>query len=188
MGRWKPDAQGRLMRAAMELYAEHGYEQTTVVDIAQRAGVTERTFFRYFTDKREVLFEGATGLREVVVGSIVSAQPELPPMEVVGTAMAAGAAVLEENRDFARKRAAVIAANPGLQERELLKLASLAAESAAALRDRGVPEPAATLVAETGVTLFRVAFEKWIADTSSDSFSQGIRSALDQLKTLTAEG
>lgn len=187
MGRWKPDARGRLARAALDLYAERGFEQTTVVDIAERAGVTERTFFRYFADKREVLFEGSSALQEYVVGTITSMPPSTAPIDAVGGAMEGAASLLEERRDFARQRAAVIAAKPSLQERELLKLANLGAAAAEALRRRGVPDPVAGLAAETGVTVFKIGFERWIGDASSGSFAQCIREALDQLKALTAE-
>jgi AcrR family transcriptional regulator len=188
MGRWEPDARGRLIRAALELYAERGFEQTTVVDIAQRAGVTERTFFRHFADKREVLFEGSGTLQEFVVGAIVSAPVSVPPIEAVSAAMEGAASLLEERRDFARQRAAAIVANSSLQERELLKLAALGAAAAEALRHRGVPEPEASLAAETGVTVFKVAFERWIGDASSDDLARCIRVTLDRLKALTAAG
>ena len=187
MGRWEPDARGRLVRAALELYAEHGYEQTTVVEIAGSAGVTERTFFRYFADKREVLFEGAGDLQAFVVGALASASAQVPPIEAVAAAMEGAASLLQERRDFARQRAAVIAANPSLRERELLKLATLGAAAAEALHHRGVPDPGASLAAETGVTIFTIAFEQWIGDASSADFARCIRDALDQLKVLIAE-
>ena len=187
MGRWEPDARGRLVRAALELYAVHGYEQTTVAEIAGRAGVTERTFFRYFADKREVLFEGAGDLQAFVVGAIASASAQVPPIEAVGAAMEGAASLLQGRRDFARQRAAVIAANPGLQERELLKLAALGAAAAEALHHRGIPDPGASLAAETGVTVFKIAFEKWIGDAPSADFARCIREALDQLKALMAQ-
>lgn len=185
MGRWEPDARGRLTQAALELYTERGFEPTTVVDIAQRAGVTERTFFRYFADKREVLFGGSGALQDKVVGAIASAPASMPPIDVMGMAMQSAASLLEERRDFARQRAAAITANPSLRERELLKLATLAAAAADALRRRGVPDPAASLAAETGVTIFKLGFEKWIADASSGDLARCIRDALDQLKKLT---
>ena len=187
MGRWEPDARGRLVRAALELYAEHGYEQTTVVEIAGSAGVTERTFFRYFADKREVLFEGAGDLQAFVVGALASASAQVPPIEAVAAAMEGAASLLQERRDFARQRAAVIAANPSLHERELLKLAAIGAAAADALRHRGVPDPGASLAAETGVTIFTIAFERWIGDASAADFARCIREALDQLKLLFAE-
>jgi AcrR family transcriptional regulator len=185
MGRWLPDARGRMMAAALELYAERGYEQTTVDDIAERAGVTQRTFFRYFADKREVLFDGAAELQTRVLESIASAPSSASPIEVMGTAMEVAAALLQENRDYAQRRAAVVSSNPSLHERELLKLASLGVASAAALRARGVPDPAAGLAAEAGVTVFKVAFERWIADPAPESFTQCVRDALGELKGLT---
>src|SRR3954471_23364125 len=125
MGRWQPDAQARMTRAAMELFDERGFAQTTVADIAERAGVTERTFFRYFADKREVLFDGANQLQAFVVDAIAAAPVDAAPMDVVADAFAGTALFMEERRDFARQRSAVIAATPGLQERELLKMAHL---------------------------------------------------------------
>jgi AcrR family transcriptional regulator len=184
VGRWEPDARGRLARAALELYAEAGYEQTTVADIAVRAGVTERTFFRYFADKREVLFDASGELQRRVIDGVTAAPASLAPVDAVARAFEGAAAVLEQRREFSRQRAATIAANPGLQERELLKFASLGAAVADALRARGVAEPAATLAAETGVTIFRVGFERWIA-ASSGTLAQCIRDTLDALKIMT---
>ncbi|MET0955720.1 MAG: TetR family transcriptional regulator [Cryobacterium sp.] len=185
MGRWKPDARGRLTLGALELFAERGYEQTTAAEIAERAGVTERTFFRHFPDKREVLFMGSKHLQERVVAAIMAAPPAMPPLDVVGVAMESAAAFLEEDRDYARKRWAVIASTPSLQERELLKMASLGAACAEALRARGVAELPAGLAAETGVTIFKLSFERWVGDDSPDTFTEGIRDALAQLKGLT---
>ncbi|WP_022883761.1 TetR/AcrR family transcriptional regulator [Glaciibacter superstes] len=186
MARWEPDASGRLTRAALELYAEHGYEQTTVADIAERAGVTERTYFRYFADKREVLFDASGALQELVVSAIASAPLTLSPIETIGVAMENAASLLQERREFARQRASVIATNPSLQERELLKLALLGAAAAEALRARGVREAAAALAAETGVMVFKIGFEKWVAEEESGDFPQHIRDALDDLRLLTA--
>src|SRR3954463_2816835 len=110
MSRWEPDARGRLAQAAMELYRERGYERTTVAAIAERAGVTERTFFRHFADKREVLFGGS--LQELMVGAAAGAAPEARPIEVVSAALDLAAAMLEQRRDHARRRQAVVSANP----------------------------------------------------------------------------
>lgn len=186
MVRWEPDAEGRLVRAAIELYADGGFDRTTVADIAERAGVTERTFFRYFADKREVLFDRTDALQEAVVGAIAAAPPSAGPLDAVASALQSASHLLEERRDFARQRAAAIAANPGLLERELLKLASLAAAAAEALRRRGVPDPAASLAAESGVAVFRVAFERWVGGRPGSDLAECIREALGELKTLTA--
>jgi AcrR family transcriptional regulator len=187
MGRWEPNARGRLERAAVELYVERGFEQTTVAEIAERAGLTERTFFRYFTDKREVLFWGAGALQELIVGALTSALESAAPMDAVASALEAAGARMQERRDSARQRQAVIAANPDLQERELIKLASLAAAMAAVLRQHGVKDPAASLTAEAGIAVFRVAFERWISDTSQD-LPHIIRESLAELRAVTAGG
>ena len=127
MGRWEPNARGRLEQAAMELYNQRGYESTTVAEIAGRAGLTERTFFRYYADKREVLFAGAGELQELLVSKVADAAASLPAIDAVAAALAEVARlVFEERREFARQRQVIIAANAELQERELIKLASLA--------------------------------------------------------------
>src|SRR6266478_7539944 len=134
MGRWEPNARGRLEQAAMELYGERGFDQTTVAEIANRAGLTERTFFRHFADKREVLFWGQGALRELLVSTVASAPESAAPIDAVAAALQAAGAVLQERRDGARQRRAVIAANAELQERELIKLAALASGMAGVLR------------------------------------------------------
>jgi len=186
MGRWEPDARGRLERAALELYAERGFEQTTVAEIAERAGLTERTFFRHFADKREVLFAGGEVLRELLVGAVAGASDSVAPIEAVAAALEAAGALLQERREYARQRQAVIAANAGLRERELIKLASLASALAGALRLRGVTEPAASLTAEAGIAVFKIAFERWVGETSRQELPQLIRESFDELKAVTA--
>src|SRR5260370_20201797 len=143
MSRWEPNARGRLELAALELYSERGFEQTTVAEIAKRAGLTERTFFRHFADKREVLFWGAGTLQEYLVSTVASAPDSAAPIDAVAAAVEAAGALLQERRESARQRQAVIAANAEVRERELVKLASLASALGGALRQRGVAEPAA---------------------------------------------
>jgi AcrR family transcriptional regulator len=186
MGRWEPDARGRLEQAALALYGERGFEQTTVAEIARRAGLTERTFFRYFADKREVLFWGAGELQEFLVSTVASAPDSAAPIAAVAAALEAAGALLQERRESARQRQAVIAANAELRERELIKLASLASALAGALRRRGVTEPAASLAAEAGIAVFRIAFERWIDETGRRDLPQLIRDSLDELKAVTA--
>src|SRR6202035_5981137 len=108
MGRWEPDARGRLAKAAMELYAEHGFDQTTVAEIAARAGLTERTFFRYFEDKREVLFWGQSALVELFVRAVAEAPDSAAPIAAVGAALGAVCGLFEGRREQARHRQAVI--------------------------------------------------------------------------------
>ena len=186
MSRWEPDARGRLEQAALALYGERGFEQTTVAQIAARAGLTERTFFRHFADKREVLFAGAGTLQEFLVSTVASAPDSAAPIDAIAAALQAAGALLQERREYARQRQAVIAANPELQERELIKLASLASALAGSLRRRGVREPAASLAAEAGIAVFRIAFERWISQTSQRDLPQLIRESLDELKAVTA--
>jgi AcrR family transcriptional regulator len=186
MSRWEPDARGRLEQAALALYGERGFEQTTVAEIARRAGLTERTFFRHFADKREVLFWGAGTLQEFLAGTVASAPDSAAPIDAVAAALEAAGALLQERRESALQRQAVITASAELRERELIKLASLASAVAAALRRRGVTEPAASLAAEAGIAVFRIAFERWISETSQPDLPQFIRESLDELKAVTA--
>src|SRR5437764_2481501 len=167
MSRWEPDARGRLEQAALQLFLERGFEQTTVAEIADRAGLTERTFFRHFADKREVLFSGSTELQKLIVDAIDAAPASVTPIQAITVGLEASGAIFDApRRPYSRQRQAVIDANPELQERELVKLASLAAALADALRRRGVQGPAAGLTAEAGVAVFRVAFEQWLRDDS----------------------
>jgi AcrR family transcriptional regulator len=187
VSRWEPDAQGRLTQAAMDLYAERGFERTTVAEIAQRAGLTERTFFRHFTDKREVLFHGAGALKDLLVGEVERAPASMPPIEMVASALVQAAATFfEERRDFAVRRQAIIAANVELQERELVKMATLAAELAGALRRHGVADPAASLAGEAGIAVLKIAFQRWVDDTGERTLAQLIRDSLEELRATTA--
>jgi len=186
MSRWEPDAAGRLARAAMDLYLERGFEETTVAEIAKRAGLTERTFFRHFADKREVLFAGAAVLQELLVGVVHDAPPGLAPVDAAISGVTAGGALIQERRDFARQRYEIIAANAELQERELIKMASLSAALADTLRGRGVAEPAASLAAEVAITVFRIAFERWVADPVHLDLPQLMQASFEELKVVTA--
>jgi AcrR family transcriptional regulator len=186
MSRWEPGARGRLEQAAMELFLERGFEQTTVTEIAGRAGLTQRTFFRYFADKREVLFGGSGALQELLVSTLASAPESAAPIDAVAAALEAAATGLQERREYSRQRQAVIAANQELKERELIKLASLSAALAEALRQRGVTDPAASLAAEAGIAVFRIAIERWQNDTAQRDLVQLMRESLDALKATAA--
>ena len=188
MARWEPDAPGRLAQAALELFAERGFEQTTVEDIATRAGVTKRTFFRHFSDKREVLFSGSRPLQDALVAALDAAPETAPPMEAVAAALEAVPAFLDEQRrPWSRRRQAVVDAHPELRERELAKLASLTAALADGLRRRGVAEPAASLAAEAGIAVFKVAFTRWIGADDDRDVGTVIRAVLDELRSVTSD-
>jgi AcrR family transcriptional regulator len=186
MSRWEPDARGRLEKAAMELYSERGFEPTTVAEIAKRAGLTERTFFRHYADKREVLFGGSGSLQDLLIDTLAATPASTAPFDAVAVALEAAAALLQERRDHALRRQAIITANPELQERELIKLATLAAALADELRRRGVKEPAASLAGEAGIAVFRIAFERWVDTANKRDFTQLIHDSLDELKAVTA--
>jgi AcrR family transcriptional regulator len=184
MSRWEPDAQGRMIRAAIELFAERGFEQTTAGDIAERAGVTERTFFRHFADKREVLFDGSRTLERTAYDAILAAPADLAPLDAALAGMVAGGGLLEDRRDHAVRRSKIIAANPSLQERELLKLAAMVDATAEALRKRGVAEPTASLAAHSAVTVFHVAFAHWVSAEEPPDFATCIAQAAAALRAL----
>jgi AcrR family transcriptional regulator len=186
MSRWEPNARGRLERAAGELFAERGYDQTTVADIAERAGLTERTFFRHFSDKREVLFSGQEQFRDRFVGAVAAAPVSATPVEALAAGMYAAGELLQGRAELAPRRQAIIDAHPELQERELIKMARLGTAAAAALRDRGVPEPAATLTAETGIAVFRTSFARWLAEGARRQLHEVMRETLGELVALYA--
>jgi AcrR family transcriptional regulator len=188
MGRWPPDARTRLQEAALALYGERGYEETTVAEIAERAGLTKRTFFRYFTDKREVLFWGSEVLEQQMVAAIEAAPASASALGMIGTALDAAALRFEELREFAGPRHRIIASSPELRERELIKAASLAGAMAQALRARGFGDTAATLAAHTGTTIMHVAFVQWVNDPDQPPFQRIARDALAQLREIASTG
>ena len=180
VARWEPNGRLRLREAALELYAERGYEGTTAAEIAERAGLTERTFFRHFGDKREVLFEGEAALQDLLVAT-VNGSDASEPRTALAQGLQAMAVSLAPRRDALRRREAIIAAHPELRERELIKLASLSAALADALQARGLDPATARLAGEVSIALFRVAFERWIADADKQELTEHVGDALGQL-------
>ncbi len=179
------DVRDRLQRAALELFREHGYDRTTAAGIAARAGVTERTFFRYFPDKREVLFEGAVVLQDALTAAIAEAPQELGPLDILFRAFRSVAPLLENNRPYSKPRNDVISSTPALAERELAKLAALTEALAGALRARGVADLPAVLAARMGMAAFAYATISWL-----EKPEQGLVERLDatsrELKALLA--
>lgn len=185
MGRWQPGTRARLHEAALRLFAERGYEQTTAADIAAAVGLTERTFFRHFTDKREVLFAGRERLVEAVVRGVREAPADAPPLDVAASGVIASAQFLdEERRPFARTRQRLIDAHPALQERERHKLTELAEVVHEVLLERGVPEPEAMLAAESAVVVFRTAVAQWLREDEQRPFDEIASATLASLRTL----
>ncbi len=187
MARWEPNARERLVRAALDLFTEQGYDATTVIEIAERAGgLTKTTFFRHFPDKREVLFAGQEMHSRLLADAIAAAPGPATPLEAVAAGLdALTASFTDDRREFAARLLAVIAANGELRERAAFKRASLAAAMAAALEKRGVPELAASLAAELGVRAFYRAFARWVDPAGQQTFTELARQALDELRAAT---
>ncbi|MEA5455074.1 TetR family transcriptional regulator [Sinomonas sp. JGH33] len=182
MGRWEPNARGRLAQAALTLYAEQGFDKTTVAEIAARAGLSERTFFRHFADKREVLFYGTEMAQELLARTVAEAPASATPMDAVGAALEAVGAVLQEDPERVRLRDAVVSTNTELRERELIKLSAFASVMSEALRARGVPEPTASLAAEQGIAVFKVAFAGWVRESRQKDLLSILRESMVQAK------
>ncbi|WP_380173368.1 TetR/AcrR family transcriptional regulator [Kineococcus sp. DHX-1] len=186
MARWAPGARGRLQAAALDLFVEQGYDETTVSQIATRAGVTDRTFFRHFSDKRESLFAGGDQLVGLFTGAVERSAAQ-DPVELAADALAASAEFFpDERREWSRTRTAVVLANPALAEREQLKMVTIAQALAQALRERGVPDPAATLLGRSTITVFQVAFERWILDGEDRSMADLLQDTLSALRRTLA--
>jgi AcrR family transcriptional regulator len=186
MARWETDGRGRLERAALELFTEQGYDRTTVAQIAQRAGLTERSFYRHYADKREVLFGGGGNeLESHLVASVSKAPAELGPLDVILTALAS-AHELFRPRELLIQGAAVIAANAPLRERQLMKMASMSTALVAALMRRGIDKHTAQLATDLGTSVSRLAAERWLADDTVPFAEHFARSA-EQLRRVAAE-
>ena len=175
------------MRAALDLFAEQGYDRTTVAQIAERAGLTKTTFFRHFPDKREVLFAGQDTHGRLLADGIAAASASATPLEAVAAALdAATVTFTPSQREFGPRLLAVIASHPELQERAVFKRVGLAAAMTEALHKRGVPDPAAILAADLGVRAFDHAFERWADPASQQTFTGLARQALHELRAASA--
>jgi AcrR family transcriptional regulator len=187
MARWEPDARERLVRAALDLFAEQGYDNTTVAQIAERAGLTKSTFFRHFPDKREVLAAGQDTLCELLQAGIAAAPAAATPLEAVAAALdAAAEAFTPERRDLGLKIDQAIAASRELQERDALKRVGLATAMTEALQKRGVPDPTASLAAEVGVLALKIAHARWSDPTNQHQLAALARQSLLELQTASA--
>jgi AcrR family transcriptional regulator len=188
VARWDPETEERLRTAAVELFLDHGYENVTVSQITDRAGLTRRTFSRYFADKRDVLFAGSDQLPGLLADALHGVDPDVPPFEAVLHALTDIAAVLGTRvAEHAPQRRAVIAASPELQERGHAKFAAVATALAAELRVRGADESTAQLFADVGVAIFRRGFDQWVATPDDSDLASHIREAATQLSNAAAK-
>ena len=183
MARWEPNARERLERAALALFTEHGFDATTVAEIADRAGLTKSTFFRHFADKREVLFGGQDMLVQLFSDAIRTAPPSATTADCLAAALESAAVAFTPDRHgLAPQRRAVVAANSELQERELLKRARFASAMADALRARGADDTTARQAAEVGVLAFSTAYARWAAPDNRQPFTEIAHTALRDLQ------
>ena len=182
MPRWDPQAAKRLQTAAIELFLEFGYENVTVAQIAERAGLTRRTFSRYFADKRDVLFAGSDQLPPAMAAAVLAADSTLSPYAALVVALAGvGAQLADRVGPLAAQRRAVVAGSPELQERGRTKFADVTAALAGALRKRGVDAGSAHLLASVGVAIFQSGFDSWVDDPNAADLSERITEAAEQL-------
>ncbi|MDQ0779752.1 AcrR family transcriptional regulator [Streptomyces aurantiacus] len=186
MARWDPGTQERLIKAALELYAEHGYDNVTVTQIAERAGITRRSYFRYFPDKREVLFAGSEQLPVALHEAVLGAETA-PPLATVLAAFGSVAARLTSQIPHAVERRAVINASAELQEREGAKHAAVTTAIRDALEQRGIEPGRARLVAQVATLVFRNAFDQWLDEDRQPDFTVCLRSAAASLCAVTNE-
>lgn len=187
MARWDPGAEERLKRAALELYLEHGYDNVTVTHIAERAGLTRRSYFRYFPDKREVLFGGSEHLPPALAEAVLTADPNAAPLTAVLDAVARVGAELVEHVDGATERRTVIDASPELRERERTKTAAIVEAIRDALKQRQVNAETAELVAQLATMASNNAFRHWIESEGRASFDSCLHAATDELRAALAE-
>ncbi len=188
MARWQPGAQERLIVAAVDLFTEQGYDATTVTQIAERAGVTKSTFFRYFPDKRELLVAGQETLSRLLADGITEAAPDASPLEAVAAGLTrASAAMGPVNRQLGPRLKAAVAASTELQERDALKSIGLAAAMTAALVARGVPEVTAHLAGEMGLLAFKRGYARWSEGDRADGegLAPHALAALEDLRRAT---
>jgi len=189
MARWQPGARERLVVGAVDLFTEQGYDTTTVAQIAERAGVTKSTFFRHFSDKRELLVAGQETLSRLLADGICEAPASASPLEAVAAGLErASSAMGPTNRELGPRLKAAIAASTELQERDAFKNVGLAAAMTAALVARGVPDPTAHLAGELGVLAFKRGYAQW-SETDRDDINglaHHALAALDDLRTATA--
>jgi AcrR family transcriptional regulator len=188
MGRWEPNARDRLERAALELFIERGFDHVTVPEITARAGLTTRTFFRHFADKREVLFADADQMPVLAARLVAEAPPELRPFEVVARGLPILASGAFEGRlEQIKQRKAVMDGNAGLRERELRKMEQLVEAIAQAFRHRGIDEVTAAVVAETAVGLVKVSLGRWIDSDGQEPLHTVMAVSLNRLGDAFAQ-
>jgi len=186
MGRWEPNAKQRLQQSAMVLFYERGYADVTIAEIADRAGLTKRTFFNHFTDKREVLFADAEAFEARIATYLSETDEQLEPVDVAVAVLTRGGLDLAAYGEWARARRDLIVSAAELQERNLIKMTSLAELIAKGLLERDVPGRIASFTAQAAVAVFAAAYDEWAEDTSADFSTLMQRSLADLRQAIGA--
>ena len=181
MPRWEPQARERLREAALELFLAHGFDNVTVAEITERAGLTRRTFSRYFADKRDVLFAGSEQLPVALADAVGRADPALAPFEAMLSALTEVGDLLADRVQHPAERRAIVQASPELQERGRTKFAEVTGALAAALEQRGTAEATAALLAPVGTAIFQAALDRWARQPGPASLADRIREAATEL-------
>lgn len=187
MTRWEPGARERLAAAALELFVEQGFAATTVPQITERAGLTTRTFFRHFSDKREVLFGAEDDLPAVVDAQMRQAPAGTDPMQLIEIGLRE---VANDRFDglhgYLRTRRSIVRSDSGLRERELRKSLILAEAASAGFHRRGLDELTATLAAHISVTAFDIAIDRWLDQDNPPALADIVTETLAALRAITA--
>jgi AcrR family transcriptional regulator len=186
MPRWEPSAEDRLRESALALFQQRGYENVTVSDITDHAGLTRRTFSRYFADKRDVLFAGSERLPMIIAKAVRDAEPRLGPAEALIAGLSATGTILAKNVPRSPDRRRIVAASAELQERERTKFADVAESLGEALRERGATDTAARLLADVGIAVFRTAFARWTEEPDGEDFPVYVTEAVAELTSALA--
>jgi AcrR family transcriptional regulator len=185
MPRWEPDARERIVTAALQLFSERGYDETTVAEIAQQAGLTKSTFHRHFPDKRDVLAAGQEALSRLLAEGIAAAPEDASPLDAVAEGLRRASGAFQPER--ATLVAAVIATSAELQERAALKQVGMAAAMASALGARGVAGPVAALAAEIGALALKQGFATWVASGATQDLGALMCAEVDRLRTTASK-
>ena len=186
MPRWKHGSKERLKLAAMDLFEEQGFQNTSAVQIAKRARLTTRTFFRYFPDKQAILFDDADALCATLVGEVLRMTDQSGPLLAVTRALTAFDWLSLAPRESQRRRYEMIASNPDLLERELIKQQQMVDGFTSALRAGGVDPPTADLAARVGVQVFQSAYRQWLATDQDADLAMAVETAMSNLSAIVA--
>ena len=188
MSRWQANPKQRLEQAALDLFIEQGFAETTVPEITARAGLTKRTFFRHFTDKREVLFTHEEQLTPIVASLMAGAPASFSPLRLIKLALETVAVTrFEVQFEYLHRRRVIVQSDEGLRERETRRQSILSEAISRGFVDRGVDELSAILAAQIAVSVLNVSVDRWLDEEGKRPLSDVIRGSLVTLQSVLAE-